>query len=134
MASITSSGKGILVQGIGVASFPSTSIFDDSSSSEVTALHFVVATGKERPDPEMRKLIRSHVMIGKNRGRTLPLRKPSKRKRVQDTSLGPNRPFSDMVPHPVLPLTIPHNFGTELSTIPFPGSVEPLTVDVVLQC
>ncbi|KIW06781.1 uncharacterized protein PV09_02465 [Verruconis gallopava] len=42
------------------------------------ALAFIVSTNMEKPDMQMRKFIRSHVMVGKNVGRTLPDRRKKK--------------------------------------------------------
>jgi hypothetical protein len=122
----------------------------DSSSRGRSGLHFVVSTNVEKPDPELRKVIRSHIMMGKNRGKTFPRRK-KKTKEVQDVSssssntpltstsspdedqVGP--PASSVVAsHPVRPFTVPRKFGTDWSTFRFADGVEPGTVDVVLQC
>lgn len=59
---------------------------DDESSHERTGMHFVVSTGLEKPSPKLRRLIRSHVMLGKNRGKALPHRR-KKPKETQDHSL-----------------------------------------------
>ncbi|KAK3358803.1 hypothetical protein B0T25DRAFT_599686 [Lasiosphaeria hispida] len=99
-------------------------------------LHFVVSTDLEKPDANLRKLIRSHVMQGKNRGKTHPHR-ARKRKGVLDapeslTCLeGPDSNASSS--GVVLPILAPRRFGSELSTICFPDGVEPKTVEVVLQ-
>ncbi|KAK4158673.1 hypothetical protein QBC43DRAFT_248993 [Cladorrhinum sp. PSN259] len=45
------------------------------SSKPGPVIHFVVSTGTEKADPELRKFIRSHVMQGKNKGKKLPSRK-----------------------------------------------------------
>jgi hypothetical protein len=116
----------------------------------IAGLHFVVSTGVEKPNPELRKFIRSHVMLGKNRRKTYP---PRKRKpkggqdvasSISDASLavasGPDRDLvgpsvsSAMASHPVLPVAVPRKFGSDVSTIPFADAVEPGTVDVVLRC
>jgi hypothetical protein len=123
----------------------------------------MVKTGVEKFDPESRKLIRSHVMMGKNLGRKLEKpQSPRKRKRhnrvVQKevpafpprsnklspdgTQVGPSLSSSSTTTttgsnsHPVLqpPATIPRKFGSNASTMCFADAVEPGTVEVVLQC
>ena len=117
---------------------------DESPGRGVTGLHFVVSSNLEKPDPELRKLIRSHVMQGKNQGRKLPPRK-KKLKAGQDLS----DPSSDacagdihgssalstaiVLPTPVLTVSIPRSFGSGMSTISFADALEPGTIEVVLQ-
>lgn len=109
-------------------------------------LHFVVSTDLAKPHPELRKLIRSHVMVGKNRGRRLPPRK-TKRTNGQypstssssssasgspSTSLSISPTVSDALVRVHTPS--PRKFGSECSTVRFADNVEPGTVEVVLQC
>lgn len=123
---------------------------------ELAGLHFVISTGVvEKPDPELRKLIRSHVMLGKNRGKKAPHRKGGP-KRVPDVSsacsdalptstsgpdgealVGPSTSHPTSTSrHPVLPVVVvPSKFGSASSTIQFAdASIEPGAVDIVLQC
>lgn len=71
----------------------------------------------DKEDPEMRKLIRSHCMLGKNRGKTLhSRRKPTTVVPVEVASSFPNK------------------LGSELSLIQFADLVEPSTLWEVLKC
>ena len=114
-------------------------------------LHFVVSNDVEKPNPELRKFIRSHVMQGKNLGKkTRPSRKRGPKRLVDESSsssdtssAGTLRPDVDLDrsavssttdPHHVVPVTIPRKFGSFLSTIHFADAVEPGTVEVVLHC
>jgi hypothetical protein len=118
----------------------------------------MVTTGVEKFNPESRKLIRSHIMMGKNLGKTRPLRKRRElngvvREEVSSSSsssdtlspdgcqVGPSPSASSSSTtasesHPVLqsPATIPRKFGSDASTICFADAVKPGTVEVVLQC
>jgi hypothetical protein len=116
-------------------------------------LHFVVSNSVEKPNPELRKFIRSHVMMGKNRGKTLPLRK-RKQKEIQDPSSsscassaslrGHDAPsalpttvaIANTLSHEVLlaPATVPRKFGSDVSTFQFPIVLEPGTIEIILQC
>jgi hypothetical protein len=113
----------------GETSFQSAGIIHDLSFGGEEGLHFVVSTSVEKPNPELRKLIRSHVMMGKNRGKKFP---PQKRgsKRMQKGPPTSTIPAS----HPILPVTTPRKFGSDVSTISFADAVEPATVEVVLKC
>ena len=91
------------------------------SGTATTDLHFVVSTDAEKQTPELRKLIRSHCMLGKNRGKTLPQRKGKSR-----TTTAASRQL--------LPATVPRKFGSDLSPVPFADAVEPSVVEVVLHC
>ena len=143
MAATNPSGRRVLKQGKSDAS-------QDRSSWGTSGLHFVVSTNVEKPDPELRKVIRSHVMMGKNRGKTFPCQK-KKTKDVHDPSFSSSNtplastssPDEDLVgppassataSHPVCQFAVPRKFGTDWSTFRFPDGVEPGTVDVVLQC
>ena len=112
-------------------------------------MHFVVSTGIEKPDPELRKLIRSHVMLGKNRGKILTPRKkklkgaPQPASSSSDPSLpsasdpdqdAENRCSASSIAFHALPVTIPRVLGSGMSTICFADVLEPGTIEVVLQC
>ncbi len=92
-----------------------------SSVTTAAGLHFVVSTDLEKPNAELRNFIRSHCMLGKNRGRILP---PRKRKPKKTAT----------VSHHTLPDIVPRKFGSDLSAIRFADAVEPRVVEVVLQC
>ncbi|KAF6233984.1 hypothetical protein HO173_007814 [Letharia columbiana] len=94
---------------------------------------FVVSTSVEKPDPEVRKLIRSHVMLGKNQGKTRCSRR-REASNVADKS-SPNEdlgaPSASFITasHSVIPPKI----GSDLSTIRFADAVEPSKVEFVLR-
>ncbi|KAK0701121.1 hypothetical protein B0H67DRAFT_595870 [Lasiosphaeris hirsuta] len=91
-------------------------------------LHFVVSTDIGKPDPNLRKFIRSHA--GQEPGQTHPHR-ARKRKGVQDASPNsPSHPESDASLLPVIALS---QFGSAVSGISFPDGVEPREVEVVLR-
>jgi hypothetical protein len=101
-------------------------------------MHFVVSTGTEKPDPELRKLIRSHVMLGKNRGKILPTRKrkpkgsePSASDLDEDAEA---RYFASSTASHSLPVAVPRALGSGMSTICFADALEPGTIEVVLRC
>ncbi len=96
-------------------------------------LHFLVSTDVTKPGPELRKFIRSHVMLGKNRGKTHPTRKKDATGTVQDgPSSGADAPPTDT---PLAsPATVPRNVCSTLSTLPLAEAIDPGAVDIVLQC
>ena len=121
----------------------------------------MVKTDGDKWNSEDRKLIRSHVMKGKNLGKIRPSRtrrdsnwadlgqdnlsSPSScadtasPDRGRDGSSLPRAsssttPFSQCYPVIPSPATIPRKFGSVASTICFADSVKPAMVEVVLQC
>ncbi|KAI1771129.1 hypothetical protein F4818DRAFT_213531 [Hypoxylon cercidicola] len=121
-------------------------------SCATAELPFLVSTGIEKPDPKLRKLIRSHVMIGKNRGKTRSAGKkrqeaiegvPSSDPHTlavdasdtldTDEALAPSTVAATAASQPVLTLTIPRKFGSDMASMRFPDAVEPGTVEVVLK-
>ena len=97
-------------------------------------MHFVVSTSVEKPDADARRLIRSHVMLGKNQGKTRRPRKREARNSADQSShdedLGGSTESSITASHCVIPPKI----GSELSLIQFADAVEPYKVEVVLRC
>lgn len=100
----------------------------------------MVSTGMEKANPELRKLIRSHVMQGKNRGKTLPQRK-RKPKRMQDVSalssrdLNPGASSAASTTSPPAPaISVSRKLGSDLSGFSWADAVEPRAVEVVLRC
>lgn len=100
---------------------------------------FIVSTGTKKPDPELRKLIRSHVMKGKNRGRIL---RP-KYKIIADSGsiVDPKDtiPSSDDVSTDNSPVsarlvTIPRKVGSDISLTRFADTIEDSTASVIIQC
>ncbi|KIW46712.1 hypothetical protein, variant [Exophiala oligosperma] len=81
-----------------------------------------------KTDPEMRKLIRSHCMLGKNRGKILHSRR--KPKTVVPISVSrPVQQVLDLEPAS----SVPNRLGSELSLLRFADSVEPSTLWEVLK-
>ena len=110
----------------------------------------MVSTDIKKPDPDLRKRIRSHVMLGKNLGKTNALRK-GKRREDQDTvsstsdvplssSSGSDKGLTGLSVtdtttfQAVVPVKVPCRFGSDVSTIRFADAVAPETVEVVLNC
>lgn len=118
-------------------------ISDSVSSATAPGLHFVVSTRADKFNPQMRKLIRSHVMLGKNRGKTIKRGTRNRGAEVQAVDLLPPSPVRSVETSSVTPesesdvtpvLAAPRKFGSEFSTIQFADHLEPGTIDVVLQC
>jgi hypothetical protein len=126
-------------------------------------MHFMVKTGADKFNPEDRKIIRSHVMKGKNLGKIRPPRRrrdldwDDLRQNVLSSSPSPSdsdtssptkgrdksssqrassstTPISECYPVILSPASIPRKFGSVASAICFADLVKPATVDVVLQC
>ncbi|KAI1461932.1 hypothetical protein F4805DRAFT_188175 [Annulohypoxylon moriforme] len=102
------------------------------------AMPFINSTGTKKPDPELRKLIRSHVMKGKNRGRIL---RPNYQKSVElEVIVEPDRktPKIDnegswgLVVPEYLP-TIPRKVGSELSLTRFADKIDEPTVNTIIE-
>lgn len=92
-------------------------------------LQFIVTTDRRKVDPETRKLIRSHVMQGKNRVKV--------RKKPRDPAEGVDSPGVLALAAEnrfVLSLTIPTPTCSDLSTVSFADDVEPAQVADVLAC
>ncbi|OTB07647.1 hypothetical protein M426DRAFT_268086 [Hypoxylon sp. CI-4A] len=110
-----------------------------SGSRDSGGIPFIVSTGTNKPGPEMRKFIRSHVMIGKNRGKTL---RPKYEKVVKSKSTrnadGKTLSSADIAENspavayaPVLP--IPRKVGSELSLIRFADNIEEPAVTCIME-
>ncbi|PCH06343.1 Hypothetical protein PENO1_017810 [Penicillium occitanis (nom. inval.)] len=84
------------------------------ANTESSGMPFVISTSMNKADPEIRKLIRSHCMLGKNRGRILH----SRRKPVVQKLLDLEAAAS----------AVPNKLGSELSLLRFADSVEPSTL------
>lgn len=99
---------------------------------------FVVSTGTKKPDPEMRRLIRSTVMIGKNRGKTLiPRKKKSIGSSTVVVSNGDNPSTDHECPKASLATAtldiIPRKVGSDLSFIRFADTIDESAIGVILQ-
>ncbi|KAI0884091.1 uncharacterized protein GGS22DRAFT_189221 [Annulohypoxylon maeteangense] len=110
------------------------------ATTQVSGMPFVVSTSLDKPDPNLRKFIRKHVMMGKNRGKTRPTKKREKKaleldlSEVADPTIHLTKPpaasNSSLV---VTRLPIPPKVGSELSTVHFADDVDLSTVAVVLR-
>ncbi len=98
---------------------------------------FIVATDVKKVDRDTRKFIRSHVMLGKNQGKS---RKSRYARRTQPVSLEAT-PNSSTSPDELLDpssctscSTIPDKVGSEISFICFADTMQPYMAEVVLNC
>lgn len=111
----------------------------DKRADRPAGLQFIVSTTVQKPDPELRKFIRSHVMIGKNKGRILKKKSPVGEQDHVATESGtlPVVPLNfnpNGLSNDIFPASVPPKFGSDLCSIRFAAPVEPDTVEVVLQC
>lgn len=90
---------------------------DWNMAAPAIGMPFVNSTSMNKADPVMRKLIRSHCMLGKNRGKILHSRRKPKR---------------DV--HLEAASAVPDKLGSELSLLQFADSVDPSTLWEVLKC
>ena len=98
------------------------------------SLPFVVQTNVEKPGLEVRKFIRSHVMLGKNQGKSQGHMRRSKKPyagNLADKSDAGQRLESTITASQT---AIPPKVGSDLSTICLADAVEPCKIDVVLRC
>ncbi|ETS86339.1 hypothetical protein PFICI_00167 [Pestalotiopsis fici W106-1] len=97
-----------------------------------SGLRFITVAGGEKPDAASRKNIRSHVMVGKNRGKKFPNRK--RKSKVQTAAEDPREPAGTLSRSIIASLTaVPPKFGSALSTIHFANDVQPREVEIVLR-
>lgn len=95
---------------------------------------FIVSTTVKKTDAKTRKLIRSHVMLGKNR-RKYPHSKPHESASETNESTSPEDstlPFDEMVVAPKS--VIPTRIGSDLSFVQFADNMEPYMVANVMKC
>jgi hypothetical protein len=93
---------------------------------------FIFTDGLHKAGSDKRKLIRQHVMVGKNRGKT---RKGNTKTSRQD--LGSSMPYSDGPSAIVFKMrypSIPNKVGNELSFSKFAAPVEPVLLQEMLSC
>ncbi|KAI1773952.1 hypothetical protein F4818DRAFT_420316 [Hypoxylon cercidicola] len=108
------------------------------ASKNTGGIPFIVSTGTKKPDPEVRRFIRSHVMIGKNRGKTLLPRK--KKKAGPSTAVDSNgdnstldRECSEASLATATLDIIPQKVGSDLSFIHFADRIDESAIAVILQ-
>ncbi len=110
----------------------------DNDARKPAELHFLVSNNVEKPDADLRKFIRRHVMKGKNKGKTpRPSNKPRKpRKGKKDSPESSDRSQSeDLIGYACGPLAVaPRKFGATWSAARLASDIDPSAVEVVLQC
>ena len=112
----------------------------------------MVSNSLEKPDPDLRKFIRSHVMLGKNQGRTLPPRKQKlKMTAVRDKRFGGTGTRSAdsneranpkivqatsqaVACYSIQTESIPPKFGSALTGIRLADDLDMEDLNVILRC
>ncbi|KAI0549258.1 hypothetical protein F4679DRAFT_584831 [Xylaria curta] len=101
---------------------------------ESAGIQFILSTGlqDESEQPEIRKAIRRHVMLGRNRGKSYPDRRKPIRKRVPlpGTNAKIVPVFSTIEMNS---LKIPKQVGSDLSSLPWAGGVDVPTIAVIMK-
>ncbi|RDW84448.1 hypothetical protein BP6252_02038 [Coleophoma cylindrospora] len=98
---------------------------------------FIVSTGMEKVDSKTRRLIRSHVMLGKNVGKSQPAKRrspkdpPKKSGDIVSSNDGPEDPLGVLVR--TSRSSIPNRVGSDLSFIQFADTVQPATLADLLK-
>ena len=94
-------------------------------------LPFVVSTGTGKEDAAIRKLIRSHVMLGKNKGKP----RPTKCKKVLpwEAVLVPI-PAEDTSALQESVSVVPKRVGSDWSFIQLADEIEPIALAEILEC
>ncbi|KAI1390318.1 uncharacterized protein F4822DRAFT_428656 [Hypoxylon trugodes] len=112
------------------------------AASGSDGLPFIVSTSTKKADPELRKFIRSHVMVGKNRGKTLgPRAKRDKKSKEPDTTTEKSDVTSSMddiyIENRILLSAslraIPKRVGTNTSFIQFADTVEQSAINTIME-
>ena len=96
-----------------------------------------MSTSADKYSPEARKLIRRHVMLGKNQGKTWPPRRLEARKSADKSSsdeIPDRQPSGSLITLSHSISVIPPKIGSDLSTVRFADAVEPCVVEVVFRC
>jgi len=96
---------------------------------------FIFTNGIGKIEPAKRKLIRRHVMMGKNRGKSRSV-KPL-RTAASCNSEASNREDQDETPGLTIKMhhfMIPDKVGTDLSFTQFAATVEPVLLHDILKC
>lgn len=105
---------------------------------------FILSTGTEKPGPTVRRSIRSHVMMGKNRGKTRSNKKSRPKARVtlpaeeedHDLELSDQSDATSksLSLSPVGPVVVPRKLVPDVTTFRLASSAEPHLVHGVLRC
>jgi hypothetical protein len=92
---------------------------------------FILSTGKQKGDAATRKLIRSHVMLGKNKGKP----RPSKRTRLLPWETVPAWSSSENVSVVQGQFSVvPKRVGSDWSFIQLADEIEPAALAEILKC
>jgi hypothetical protein len=108
------------------------------SSTKGPGNPFIVSTGIEKADSETRKLIRSHVMLGKNLGKSryVKCRKPQNTPKdsggIVISNEGPGEPSDTLIKTPHT--TIPNRVGSDVSFVEFADTIPPSPLADLLKC
>lgn len=116
-----------------------------STPNPTVPLSFIGFVGHMQSDPKTRRLIRSQVMIGKNRGKVLPgqKRRPKKQSmpapsEVRTPERASNQPGQRDPPSSPLRLPaaaqIPRGLGHNLALVQTVDKLEPATIGLLFQC
>ncbi|KAK8011613.1 hypothetical protein PG990_010578 [Apiospora arundinis] len=115
-----------------------------STPNPTVPLPFIGFIGHLQSDPKTRRLIRSQVMMGKNRGKVLPgqKRRPKKQSlpapseaRTPERASNPPRQRDPSSPPTWLPATaqIPRDLGQNLALVQTADKLEPATINLLFQ-
>ncbi len=98
-------------------------------------MHFIVTTNiKKKADPETQNLIRSQVMMGKNRGKSHRAkgRRATSWAVVVDSKRGPPVPLDTFIE--AYNSAIPGRVGSDLSLVQFAAKLDSAAFGEVLRC
>lgn len=107
--------------------YPSNRAINDSAE-----MPFIISDGIGSTEANKRKLIRRHVMLGKNRGKTRKVKRGDHQPAQGD--LGYNGDDSTGLSINMRYYHIPPKVGSELSFTQFADSVEPALIKDILKC
>lgn len=94
------------------------------STSSFKGITFIVSTDEKKPDGEARRLIRREAMMGKNKGRKLPARRPKHEETARCAGT-----------ESLLRSAIPARIGSDLSFIVMAGErIEPSVLTPIVKC
>ncbi len=94
---------------------------------------FILTDAKGKTNPSKRKLIRTHVMLGRNRGKTRKA-KPTKTVHSYGSEGLEDRDGTSNLLIKLSHSIVPNKVGSELSFTQFAAAVEPQLVHDVLRC
>ena len=94
-------------------------------------LPFIVSTGRDEDDPATRKLIRSHVMLRKNKGKPRPTKR---RKQLSWESVPARKASEDRSEVRGRSSVVPRRVGSDWSFTTLADEIEPATLVDILKC